>query len=34
VPIADQLERLAALRDQGSITPTEYDKAKSTLLHA
>jgi hypothetical protein len=33
-PIADQLERLAALRDQGAITPGEYDKAKSTLLHA
>lgn len=33
-PIADQLERLAALRDQGSITPTEYDKAKSSVLHA
>ncbi len=32
--LPDQLERLATLRDQGAITPDEYETAKSTLLHA
>jgi len=32
--IADQLERLAKLRDDGEITAAEYDAAKSSLLHA
>jgi hypothetical protein len=30
---ADQLERLAALRDSGNITQEEYDAAKASLLH-
>jgi hypothetical protein len=30
--VSEQLERLAALRDRGSITAEEYDSAKATLL--
>ena len=32
--LTDQLERLARLRDNGAITPEEYDTAKAELLHA
>src|SRR5262249_20341161 len=31
-PLSDQLEKLAALRDSGAITPEEYDTAKASLL--
>ena len=31
--LPDQLERLATLRDNGAITPAEYETAKSHLLH-
>ena len=31
--LPQQLERLATLRDDGAITPDEYDTAKSSLLH-
>jgi hypothetical protein len=32
--LTNQLERLATLRDNGAITPEEYDAAKASLLHA
>lgn len=32
--LPDQLERLAALRDSGELTVTEYREAKASLLHA
>jgi hypothetical protein len=31
--VPEQLERLAALRDDGTITPEEFDAAKANLLH-
>jgi hypothetical protein len=34
VPLTDELERLATLRGDGSITAEEYDAAKAKLLHA
>jgi hypothetical protein len=33
VPLTDELERLATLRGDGSITAEEYDAAKAKLLH-
>jgi hypothetical protein len=30
--VADQIERLAELRDQGHITPEEYEAKKAELL--
>lgn len=32
--LPEQLERLAALRDEGAITAEEYDAAKANVLHA
>jgi putative oligomerization/nucleic acid binding protein len=32
VTVAEQLDRLASLRDRGAITPNEYDTAKNKLL--
>jgi hypothetical protein len=32
--LPEQLERLTKLRDQGALTPEEYESAKSNLLHA
>jgi hypothetical protein len=32
--LPEQLERLTKLREQGALTPEEYESAKSNLLHA
>lgn len=32
ISTADEIERLAALRDRGDLTPQEYDAAKSRLI--
>jgi putative oligomerization/nucleic acid binding protein len=32
VSVADELERLAALRDAGKLTPAEFSAAKAELL--
>jgi hypothetical protein len=32
--LPEQLQQLAALRDRGEISPSEYDAAKANLLHA